>query len=120
MPQRPQRVNFIAENSVGTGPIKTATGAAYTFALEDINRFLLLDRATGITATVPPNSAVAFPINSIINFEQAGAGVVTLAAGAGVTINSAGGNLLTNGQFAVGSLIKTGTNTWTAAGNLTT
>lgn len=74
--------------------------------------------ATGITITVPPNSSVAFPIGTIIEIAQVGAGQVTVAAGAGVTINSAGALLKTRAQYSAISLRKRATDTWLLSGDL--
>ena len=38
-----------------------------------------------ITATIPPNGSVAYPVGTTLNFAQDGAGAFTLAAGSGVT-----------------------------------
>jgi len=47
-----------------------------------------------------------------------GAGQVTITAGSGVTIRSAGSKLKTNAQYAVATLVKIDTDTWVAVGNL--
>ena len=49
---------------------------------------------------------------------QLGAGTVTITAGAGVTLNSAGSKLKTDAQYAVATCVKIDTDTWVAVGNL--
>lgn len=68
--------------------INAQTGTTYTFVAGDAANTVTLNNAAAITATVPPNSVVAFPIGTQIDVVQLGAGKVTLAQGAGVTINS--------------------------------
>jgi len=44
---------------------------------------------------------------------------VTVTAGAGVTLRSAGSKLKTNGQYSVATCCKIATDTWVVIGNLT-
>ena len=95
------------------------TGTTYTFALTDANNTLVtLSNASAITVTVPPNSSVAFPVGSILQLAQTGAGQVTIAAGSGVTINYTPG-LKLRVQNSVASLVQTAANTWLLSGDLT-
>lgn len=104
--------------ALGTPTINAQTGTSYTLALTDQVKLVSCSNASAFTLTVPPNSSVAFATGSQIIVYQAGAGQVTLTAGAGVTINSNGAKLKLTGQYAVATLIKIDTNTWVAAGNL--
>ena len=90
----------------------------YILALTDNLKLVTVTKATACTLTVPPNSSVAFGIGSVITICQGGAGQVTITAGDGVTINSYDSALKLVGQYAVATLIKTGTNTWLLAGNI--
>jgi hypothetical protein len=103
---------------VGTRAVNTQTGTTYTFALTDNGKLVTLSNAAAITATVPPNSSVAFPVGTQIDVVQIGAGKVTLAQGAGVTINSVSSNKSLSAQYAGGTLIKTATDTWLLTGSL--
>jgi hypothetical protein len=49
---------------------------------------------------------------------QLGAGQVTITAGAGVTLRSAGSKLKTSAQFAVATCAKIASDTWVVVGNL--
>lgn len=62
--------------------------------------------------TIPPQSAMLWPDDAEILVEQAGSGQVSIAAGSGVTINSAS-TLKTPGRYGVLVLKRTGLNTWT-------
>lgn len=104
--------------------INAQSSTTYTLVLADGsaaggNPLITLSNASAITCTVPPNSSVAFPIGTQVDAIQQGAGKVTFAQGAGVTINSLAGNKSINGQYVGVSLVKTATDTWTLMGNLT-
>ena len=49
---------------------------------------------------------------------QLGAGQVTITAGAGVTLRSAGSKLKTSAQYAVATCAKIASDTWVVVGNL--
>ena len=61
----------------------------YTLALTDRDQVVYMTNSAAATVTVPPDST-AFPIGSIVYLYRAGAGTVTLAAGAGVTLSKTG------------------------------
>ena len=98
--------------------INAQTGASYTAVLTDDGKLVTVSNASANTFTIPPNSSVAFGIGTQINIAQLGAGTVTITAGAGVTLNSAGAKLKTDAQYAVATCVKTDTNTWFVVGNL--
>jgi hypothetical protein len=98
--------------------LNAQTGTTYTLVLTDSAKFVTLSNASAITATVPPNSSVAFPTGTQVNLMQLGAGQVTVAAGAGVTLRSAGTLVKTSAQYAVATLLKIDTDTWVLVGNL--
>ena len=94
------------------------TGTTYTLALTDDGKVVEMNNASANTLTVPPNSSVAFPVGSQILVLQTGAGQTTLAAGAGVTVNSKDGNLKLSAQWCAATLIKRATDVWVAVGDL--
>jgi hypothetical protein len=99
--------------------VNAQTGTTYTFVLTDQGGLVTLANAAAITLTVPPNASVAYATGTQIALMQTGAGQVTITPGAGVTINSYGSALKIVGQGGLAVLVKTGTNTWQAAGALT-
>lgn len=113
-------VNSITEgvNDLALAVVNAQTGTSYTLVLTDVAKVVTLSNASAITLTVPPESSVAWPTGTTIVLAQLGAGTVTVAAGAGVTINSVSGNLDISDQYAVATLLKTGTNTWLLFGAL--
>ena len=98
--------------------INAQTGTTYTTVLSDDGKLITCSNAASISVTIAPNSSVAYGIGTQLNFAQLGAGQVTLVAGAGVTLNSEGSKLKLKGQYAVGTCVKTDTNTWFVVGNL--
>ena len=77
-----------------------------------------MSNASANTFTIPPNSSVAFGIGTQLNIAQLGAGQTSIVAGAGVTLNSAGGKLKLDAQYALCTCVKTDTNEWFVVGNL--
>lgn len=102
----------------GGSAVTSQAGAAYTAVLADANSYIRFTSGSAVAFTVPPNSSVAFPVGTVIEIEQAGAGPLSVAAGAGVTINSRGADLALAGQFAVAALKKVAADTWTLTGDL--
>ena len=109
---------IVADGYQLNNPINSQTGTTYTATVADAERYVQLDNAAAITVTVPSDTTANLPIGSTVTFEQTGAGTVTFAADSGVTINSRGAVLSTAGQFAVASIIKTASNTFTLTGDL--
>lgn len=96
--------------------VSQQSGTAYTFGFGD--DYVQFTAAGAVTATVPPTSTTAFAIGTEITLEQNGAGQVTVVAGSGVTLRSAGGKVASSAQYAVATLLKVAVNTWTLFGNL--
>jgi C4-dicarboxylate-specific signal transduction histidine kinase len=108
------------QNALATAmiAINAQTGTTYTTVLTDDGKLITCSNAAAIALTIPPNSSVAYGIGTQINIAQLGAGQVTITAGAGVTLNSAGAKLKLGAQYAVATCVKTDTNTWFVVGNL--
>ncbi len=114
-------VNSITEgvNDIAFGVFNAQTGTTYTLALTDVAKVVTLSNASAITLTVPTNASVAFPTGTQIVLVQLGAGQVTVAGAGGVTVSSFGAALKLSGQYAAATLIKTATDGWLLAGNIT-
>jgi hypothetical protein len=92
--------------------------ADYVLVLADMGSAIEMNVAGANTLTVPPNSSVAFPIGTVVEVMQYGAGQTTLTPGSGVTIRTAS-SLTTRAQYSTVSVRKTATDEWVAAGDLT-
>jgi hypothetical protein len=114
---------WAAVTSGGGGGAPTAIAgvnnqtASYTLVIGDAGFLVRMNVASSNNLTVPPNSSVAFPINTVISVRQIGAGVTTIVAGAGVTINSPAtlGIARQNGTI---QLVKVATDTWDLIGDV--
>jgi hypothetical protein len=101
-----------------TLPFNAQVGTTYTPVLTDAGKVVTLTNGSAITLTVPTNASVAFPIGTQITIAQMGAGQVTVAGAAGVTVYSADSFLKLRAQYSSGTLIKTATNTWLLIGDI--
>ena len=99
------------QDSVWSDDVNTQTGTSYTLVLSDSGKQVTMSNAGASTLTIPPNASVAFVVGVRIQIIQLGAGVVTLTAGAGVTLVKP--NVpLTMTQNQIATLVKTASNTW--------
>ena len=97
--------------------INTQTGTTYTTVAADASKLVTLNNASAITLTIPPNSSVAYAVGTKIDLAQIGAGQVTVAAGAGVTVNATP-TLKLRAQYSGASCIQYAADTWILAGDL--
>ncbi|MBB3842224.1 hypothetical protein FHS57_006255 [Runella defluvii] len=92
---------------------------SYTLALADAWGIVEQDVATANTVTIPPNSSVAFEIDTACTVIQLGAGQVTIVAGAGVTLRTADGKLKLRVQYSSCTMIQRAINDWYVIGDTT-
>ena len=90
----------------------------YTAVLGDRDGLLDFGGSSGQTITIPTNANVAFPIGTSIDVLQSGAGQVTVAGAAGVTVNATPG-LKLRAQWSSCTLFKRATDSWVVMGDLT-
>jgi hypothetical protein len=91
-------------------PVNTQSGTTYTFALSDARRITTATNASGKTFTIPPQTSVTWLANTILRVVNYGAGSLTIAGGSGVTVTN---STTTFGPNEGGSIIRTGSNSWT-------
>jgi hypothetical protein len=108
----------LAAKSDITRQVNSQTGTSYQFVMADAGKLVTFTNAAAVTAFIPLNSTTAFPINTQIDLASFGAGKVTISAAGGVTITSFASYKALAGQYAGGTLVKTGTDTWWLVGNL--
>ena len=101
-----------------------AQTATYTVVLTDNrNKLVTMNVATANDFLIPTNASVAFPIGSVINVIQIGAGQTTIqAVTSGTTTISSTGATATapelRVQFSAASCIKVATDTWYVVGDI--
>lgn len=107
---------------VGSVGINAQTGTTYTFAAADgFNTLVTLANASAIAVTIPTNATTAFPVGTVLNFAQTGAGQVTVSGASGVTLTSIGATAATpktRVQYSAGSAIQTSANNWLVVGDI--
>ena len=101
--------------------VGAAQTADYTAVIADTYQVLeLMNKATAIAYKIPTNASVAFPIGTVLNILNIGAGVCTISAvtSGTTTILSAGAVAAapTLAQYKSAACIKTGTDTWYVVG----
>jgi hypothetical protein len=99
-------------------PITQKT-ASYTLSTLDHRDDLIeMGSASALTLTIPLNSSIAYPVGTSLDILQTGAGQVTIAGAAGVTVNATPGLKLRT-QWSSATLFKRAENTWVVYGDLT-
>ena len=104
-----------------TESVNAQTGTTYTPVLTDAKQMVTLSNASAITVTIPPNSSVAYAVGSKIDFIQKGAGQVSFAQGAGVTIRSTGATATApklRVQYSAATAWYEGSDVWYIVGDL--
>jgi hypothetical protein len=101
--------------------IGTANTVDYTAVIADTYQVLeLMNKATAIAYKIPTNASVAFPIGTVLNILNIGAGLCTISAvtSGTTTILSAGAVAAqpTLAQYKSAACIKTGTDAWYVVG----
>jgi hypothetical protein len=128
LPVGANRFSLVADSAEGTGvkwanasqqELNSQSGTSYTFVLADAySKTVQFTNGSAITATIPPNSSVAYPIGSVITVMQWGAGTVTVAPGSGVTLRGDGSKFKTNAQYAIATVMKMASDEWVMFGNV--
>ena len=111
-----------ADIGVTIAPVRTTinnqTGTTYTLVLSDAQKYVRMNNISPNDLTVPPNSAVAFPVGTQVDIRQVG-NTTTILSGVGVTINLEDTNVL-RGTGATVTLIKVATDEWDLMGSTVT
>lgn len=104
---------YVDGYKLDTGPVQNAqTGTSYTFVLADTTKTVTASNAAASAYTVPPQSSVVWEAYTVLRLVNLGAGVVTLTAGAGVTLTGT----VTVPQYGSVSIMRTASNAWTISG----
>ena len=108
-------------NGLTAFTIDAANTADYTAALTDQYQVLdIMNKATAIAFKIPTNASVAFPIGTVLNVLNIGAGVCTISAvtPGTTTVLSSGATAAspTLAQYKAAACIKTGTDAWYVVG----
>lgn len=103
----------------GVVPVRTLIGTAHTLELTDTGSILETTGASAVAVTIPDEATVSFATGTLINITQAGAGVATVEAATGVSLNGvAEGAVALAGQWSGAALTKRGADAWSIQGAL--
>lgn len=110
-------------NMLGDVTLRAVTGTTDTFALTDINNYLITYSSTSSVAiTIPLNSSVAIPVGSVINVIKIGAsGTITISGAVGVTVASAAAvsaSPTITTAYSAATCIKVATDSWYVVGKI--
>ena len=108
-------------NGLVTFDVQADITADYTAVIADSYQVLdSMNKATAIAYKIPTNASVAFPIGSVLNILNKGAGVCTISATTSgtTTILSAGAVAAapTLAQYKMAACVKVATDTWYVVG----
>lgn len=92
--------------------------ASYQLVLSDAGKVVEMDVAGANNLTIPTDATVAFPVGTVIELWQKGAGQTTVVPAGGVTLRSPGGLTSLYGQYSGGTLRKRAANEWVLQGDL--
>ena len=105
-------IKLASDGTAGIAALTTnaQSGTTYTFTADDAGRLVTASNASAKTFTIPPQSSVTWAAGAVLNVVNYGAGSLTVAGGAGVTVTNAA---KTSAQFESAALIRTAENAWT-------
>lgn len=100
----------------GPQPINAQVGTSYTAVLADQGYLITCTNAAAIAFTIPANASVAYPVGTVIDIVQMGAGQVTI----GITSDTVSGQpgLKIAAQYGRARIQKLTATTWIASGDL--
>lgn len=103
--------------------LNAQTGTTYTAVSTDqYSKLITQSNASASTISIPTNATTAYPIGTVLNIINIGAGICTINAvtSGTTTILSAGAvpAAPTLAQYKAASCIKTGTDTWYVIGGV--
>jgi hypothetical protein len=114
-------------NKTLTSPVLTlalnAQTATYTVVLGDASKLVTMSVGSANDFQIPTNANVAFPVGTVINVIQIGAGQTTIKAvtSGTTTISSTGASAIApklRAQYSAASCIKVATDTWYVVGDI--
>ena len=103
--------------------INAQTGTSYTAVLNDqYSKLVTMDNASANDFLIPTDASVAFPVGTVLNVYQKGAGVTTIkAVSAGTTtVVSAGATAAQPvlARYKTAACIKLAANSWVVIGGI--
>jgi hypothetical protein len=91
-------------------PVNTQSGTSYTFSLDDARRITTTTSASAKILTILPQASASWLDNTILRVINFGQGSLSIAGGNSVSVSA---STTTFGPNEGGSIIRTGSNSWT-------
>lgn len=101
--------NRIDQVSYAGNGINAQTVTSYTLAVTDAGKLVTLNNAAAVAVSLPQDSTANLPVGSVTRIYNLGAGVVTVQAGAGATLQ---GGSVTVAQYDACNVTKLSANTY--------
>lgn len=99
--------------------VETVSASTQTPAIGTDGRYFICTNASGCAVTIPTNAAQAFPIGTMLTYQQNDNDSVTFTPDGGVTLRVPPTYTAeTAEQYAVAQIVKVGTNEWVIYGHL--
>jgi hypothetical protein len=109
---------FAITDATYPATINAQVGVTYTAVLADADKIITLTNAAAIAMTIPANASVAYPIGTKLNFQQLGAGAVTVGITTDTLLINSGATLVMNGQNSIATALKITATEWVLFGQL--
>ena len=93
-------------------PTPRTSVASETIVLGDNNNIIRGNASTALAYTIPNDTTVAWPDQAVVSLYQMGSGIVSFAAGAGVTLRAPAG-VAASVQYGVIAALRINANEWT-------
>lgn len=94
------------------------SGTTVNPALGDAGKVIEATNAAAISFVIPLNATVPYPVGTVLEVRQMGAGQVTVSGEGGVTVQASGNKLKTSAQYAACQAHQRAANTWVVSGDL--
>ena len=100
------------------GVVSSTQTASYTLGLADAGTVVEMNVGSGNNLTIPADATVSFPVGTVVEIFQYGAGQTTVVAAGGVTLRSPSSKAKLTGQYSSAALRKRAANEWTLEGDI--
>jgi hypothetical protein len=108
-----QTTGYFLPLALGVQPINFQTGTTYTLTKNDLGLIVDMNNASANTLTVPNDTIMPADVGTIVDVAMSGAGITTIAAGGGVSLQKAtGDSFAISAQYRSARLRKVAANTW--------
>jgi len=108
-------------NAINAPTVNEQTASAYTLALTDAGKVVLLSGSVEQTVTIPTESSASFVTGTTIGILSGGNASVTIQGASLVTLNStvgSGSAVSLTAAYTAAQLFKAASDTWIAIGSI--